>query len=160
MRIACAALLFVAVAASSGRAAGPEKFKPFKMKTPDGQQKTLAEMLGKATLVSFFFPGCPYCNAEFPAVEKIYEEYKPRGLSMVWINVVSEQNKQVTPWMQQHGYTVPVLLGGESAQGTYKLIETPTHFLLDAEGTVRWTHHGYKAGDEKELEQQIQQALE
>jgi thiol-disulfide isomerase/thioredoxin len=160
-RLICAALLLASVAVQSGRAAGPEKFKPFKMKTPAGQEKTLADMLGgKTTLVSFFFPGCPFCNAEFPAVQKMYDTYKDRGLSMVWINVVSEQNKQVTPWLTQHGYTVPVLLGGEGAQGTYKLLETPTHFLLDAQGNIRWTHHGYKPGDETELETQIQRALE
>src|SRR5262249_30261198 len=147
-------------AVQSGSAAGPEKFKPFKLKTPDGQQKALEDMLGKATLVSFFFPGCPYCNAEFPLVQKMYEGYRGKGLSMVWINVVSDQNKQVTPWVTQHGYTVPVLLGGEKMQGDYKLIETPTHFLLDAQGNVRWKHHGYSPGDEKELEKQIQDALQ
>jgi cytochrome oxidase Cu insertion factor (SCO1/SenC/PrrC family) len=158
-RILCAATLLLFVATQHGAAAGPAKFKPFKLKTLDGVQKTLADVQGKATLVEFFFPTCPYCNAAFPEIQKLYEKYQPQGLAMVWINVLPEQDKQITPWMTQHGYTVPVLLGGKSAQGDYKLIETPTSYLLDAQGNVIERHDGFKAGDEKALEAKIQQAL-
>lgn len=157
-RVLCAALLLAGIATQSGSAA-EEKFKAFKLKTPEGAQKTLADFSGKATLVEFFFPTCPYCNAAFPEVQKLYDKYKDQGLTMVWINVVPDEDKKVNEWLTRHGYTVPVLLGGRSAQGDYKLVETPTHFLLDAQGKVIEKKAGYKAGDEKALEQQIQQAL-
>jgi cytochrome oxidase Cu insertion factor (SCO1/SenC/PrrC family) len=157
LKVVGAAVLFFA-AIQSG-AAAPAKFKPFKLKTLDGAQKTLPDVLGKATLVEFFFPTCPFCNAAFPEVQKLYDTYKPQGLSIVWINVLPDEDKQITPWMSKHGYTVPVLLGGRSAQGDYKLVQTPTDFLLDAQGNILSRHEGYKPGDEKELEKQIQQAL-
>jgi hypothetical protein len=56
-------------------------------------------------------------------------------------------------------FTVPVLLGGRSVQNDYRLVMTPTHDLLDARGTVLSRHAGYKAGDEKTLERDIQRAL-
>ena len=156
--VALAALLLTGVSAS-GRAAADESFRPFKMKTLDGTQRTLSDVLGKATLVVFFFPTCKYCNVAFPEIQKIYDGYKDRGLSMIWINIVPEENSLIKSWQATHGYTVPILLGGKSVQNDYKLNETPTHYLLDARGKILSRHAGYKAGDEKELEREIQQAL-
>ena len=138
-----------------------ESFKPFKkLKALDGSQQSLADVLGrKATLVVFFFPTCPYCNAAFPEVQKIYDRYKGEGLSMVWINVLPDEEKLIAPWRMEHGYTVPVLLGNRALANDYKLRMTPTHFLLDSKGGVISTHAGYTAGDEKTLEHDIQQAV-
>ena len=155
MRILLVAMLAATVAVEA------ESFKPFKkLKTLDGSQQSLGDVLGpKATLVVFFFPTCPYCNAAFPEVQKIYDHYRGQGLSMVWINVLPDEEKLIAPWRAQHGYTVPVLLGNRSVANDYKLRMTPTHFLLDAKGAVLSTHAGYSAGDEKTLERDIQQAL-
>ena len=138
-----------------------ESFKPFKkLKGLDGSQQSLSDVLGrKATLVVFFFPTCPYCNVAFPEVQKIYDRYKDQGLSMVWINVLPDEERLIAPWRAQHGYTAPVLLGNRAVANDYKLRMTPTHFLLDAKGAVLSTHAGYSAGDEMTLERDVQQAL-
>jgi len=154
-------ILLVAAVLAVQSVTAAESFKPFKkLKALDGSQQSLADVLGrKATLVVFFFPTCPYCNAAFPEVQKIYDRYKDQGLSMVWINVLPDEEKLIAPWRAQHGYTAPVLLGDRSVANDYKLRMTPTHFLLDAKGAVLSTHAGYSAGDEKSLERDIQQAL-
>jgi thiol-disulfide isomerase/thioredoxin len=154
-------ILLVAAVLAVQSVTAAESFKPFKkLKALDGSQQSLADVLGrKATLVVFFFPTCPYCNAAFPEVQKIYDRYKDQGLSMVWINVLPDEEKLIAPWRAQHGYTAPVLLGDRSVANDYKLRMTPTHFLLDAKGAVLSTHAGYSAGDEKTLERDIQQAL-
>jgi thiol-disulfide isomerase/thioredoxin len=155
-------LVAVAIAAAIPRpVTAAESFKPFKnLKTLDGARQSLADVLGtKATLVVFFFPTCPYCNAAFPEVQKIYDRYKDQGLSMVWINVLPDEEKLIAPWRDQHGYTVPVLLGARSVANDYKLRMTPTHFLLDSKGGVISSHAGYTAGDEQALDRDIQRAL-
>lgn len=139
--------------------AAADKFKSFKLKTLEGTERTLADVLGKTTLVVFFFPTCQYCNAAFPAIQKLYDTYKDRGLSMVWINVVPDEERLIADWRARHGYTVPILLGRQSAARDYKLVMTPTHYLLDAQGRVLSRHEGYTPGDEKSLEREIQQAL-
>ena len=153
------ALLVLSAAVASNRASADESFKPFKLKTLEGTQRSLSEVLGKATVVVFFFPTCKYCNAAFPEIQKIYDSYKDRGLSMVWINIVPEENSLIKNWQATHGYTVPILLGGKSVQNDYKLNETPTHYLLDSRGKILSKHSGYKPGDEKDLEREIQQSL-
>ena len=159
MRRVLLGVLLLAAVAMQDRTAAAESFKPFKLKTLDGTQRSLPDVLGKATVVVFFFPSCSYCNAAFPEVQKIYDAYKDRGLSMVWINIVPDEESLIAGWRATHGYTVPVLLGGRSVQNDYKLVMTPTHYLLDSRGKVLSKHAGYTAGDEKALERSIQQAL-
>jgi peroxiredoxin len=140
-------------------AAAEKSFKPFKLKTPEGVERRLSDVLGKATFVVFFYPKCPYCNAAFPEIQKLHDRYERKGLSMVWINVIPDQAPLIAEWRARHHYTVPVLLGGPSAQNDYKLVMTPTHYLLDSEGKVLSRRAGYTPGDEVELEREIRQAL-
>jgi peroxiredoxin len=155
-RLACVILLF-ALALPSPAAA--EKLRPFQLKSLEGPERTLSDVLGKATLVVFFFPTCPYCNAAFPKVQKLYDTYREQGLSMVWINVLPDEQKLIPEWRTKHGYTVPVLLGGRSTPNEYKVRMTPTHYLLDGRGEILSKQDGFNPGDEIRLEQEIQKAL-
>ena len=159
MRVTVFGALLIAGVVTQGRVVAAESFRPFKLKALDGSQRSLPDILAKATVVIFFFPTCQYCNAAFPAIQKIYDSYKDRGLSMVWINIVPDEEALIPGWQAAHGYSVPVLLGGRSVQDDYKLDMTPTHYILDARGKVVSKHSGYKAGDEKDLERNIQKAL-
>jgi thiol-disulfide isomerase/thioredoxin len=162
LRILSVAIVVTAlVVPSAASAAKVETLKSFKLKTPDGVDRTLSDVLGsKATLVVFFFPTCPYCNAAFPSVQKLYDTYKDRGLSIVWINVVPDEARLIAGWQTQHGYTVPVLLGKGSTPMEYKVRMTPTHYLLNARGEILEKKDGFSPGDEKTLEQNILKALE
>ena len=151
--------LVVAIALATPAPAVAEKLRSFKLKTLDGVEKTLPDVLGKATLVVFFFPTCPYCNAAFPNVQTLYDKYRDRGLSMVWINVLPDEQKLIAAWREKHGYTVPVLLGTRSTPNDYKVRMTPTHYLLDGRGEILSKQDGFTPGDETRLEQQIQKAL-
>jgi cytochrome oxidase Cu insertion factor (SCO1/SenC/PrrC family) len=161
LRILSAAIIVAAlVFPSAASAAKVESLKSFKLRTLDGVERTLPDVLGaKATLVVFFFPTCPYCNAAFPSVQKLYDTYKDRGLSIVWINVVPDEAKLIAAWQAQHGYTVPVLLGKGSTPMEYKVRMTPTHYLLNARGEILQKKDGFSPGDEKTLEQDIRNAL-
>jgi glutathione peroxidase-family protein len=146
---------------ASSLAFGKDSFKPFALKALDGSPKTLRDYLNKATLVTFFFPTCGYCNGEFPHLQKLYDKYKDQGFSLVSINIMPEQNSMVADWQSQHQYTFSVLIGAklEALQRDYDIRATPTHFLLDAKGKVVLKQTGYKTGDEKVLEESIEKAL-
>ena len=152
----CAMAIFIALQTASAAA---ERFKPFTLTSLDGTPTSFNDLLGKATLVVFFYPTCKYCNVALPEIQRLGDKYKNDGLSVVWINVIPEQEKLIAEWRAEHGYTVPILLGGASVQRDYTLVMTPTHYLLDSEGKVLSKRAGYKAGDEKDLDRRIRQAL-
>jgi thioredoxin-related protein len=138
-----------------------EKFKAFKLKTLDGNTKTLQEVANKATLIGFYYPTCAYCNLALPEIKKIYEKYKDQGLSWVIINVKPEENKLIAGWQEKYGITVPVLIGAsqESLMDDYHLTMTPTQYLLGKKGEVLLHQNGYNRGDEKAIEIEIGKAL-
>lgn len=151
------AVLLVALPSSLTAA---ERFKPFRLKAFDtGQQTALADVLGKSTLVVFFFPNCPYCNAALPHIQRLADRYRSDGLSTVWVNVVQDEESLIPAWRAAHGYSVPILLGGMATQRTYNLRMTPTDYLLDATGAVVSKHAGYSPGDEVRLERDVRAAL-
>ena len=156
-RTLCTALLLACLATPGLPAA--ESFKPFKLKTPEGVQRTLSDVLGKATLVVFFFPTCRYCEAAFPDIKRLHDAYKDRGLSAVLINVLQEEEKLIAGWRKSHGDGIPVLLGGRSIQNDYNLTTTPTIYVLEAGGKVVARRLGFRPGDESLIEQDIQKAL-
>jgi peroxiredoxin len=138
-----------------------QTFKPFTLKSLDGKKKTLKDFSNKLTLVSFFFPRCPYCNVELPEIQKIYDKYKDQGLSAVWINILPEEDSLIPGWQMVKKLDVPVLVGGSQAslQKDYGLESTPSTFLLDENGKVVLFQGGYQAGDEKVLAEKIESAL-
>ncbi len=147
-------------AAVSNQAAqtAADGFKSFTLKTMDGQRKTLKDFSNKLTLVTFFYPRCPYCNLELPEIQKMYDRYKDKGLSAVWINVLPEETNLIPGWLVAKNLNVPVLVGTSQAslQRDYRIQSTPATYLLDGDGRVLFHAEGYKSGDEKTLEAKIE----
>ncbi len=136
-------------------------FPNFRLKNLEGKTVTLKDYSSKATLLSFFYPRCPFCNIELPEIQKIYDRYKERGLSAVWINILPEEEKLVAGWLAAKNLSVPVAVGGAQAalQRDYGIESTPVSFLLDENGRILFRADGYKAGDETVLEEKIAAAL-
>jgi peroxiredoxin len=155
--LAAAAVAICLTAVLHPRAA--ETFKPFKLKALDGSNRTLADFRNRATLIVFFHPTCQYCMAALPKIQAITDTYKDRGLSAVWINVLPEENRLLKEWQEEHRLTAPILAATSSVQRNYGLTMTPTHVLIDSQGTVLWKHAGYREGDEAQIESEIARAL-
>lgn len=155
-------VLAIALFASALSAGAAEKFKPFELKTPDGAARTLDDYPGKAILVGFFFPSCPYCNAAYPEIARIYQTYRAQGLVMVWINVADSEESEVKAWSEKNQNAIPVLIGASQRklQRDYKVRMTPEHLLLNRDREVVFRQRGYEAGDGAELEAQIRKALD
>ena len=138
-----------------------QKFKSFELKTLDGATRTLEDYKNKATLVAFFFPSCTYCNQALPETMKIYNKYKDRGLSMVWINVVEDEEKLIPAWLAQHQYNIPVLVGASQKYllRRYKIQMTPEHYLLNADGEILFKQRGFENGYTEALEANVKKAL-
>jgi peroxiredoxin len=138
-----------------------DTFKPFVLRSMDGKRRTLKDFTNKVILVNFFYPRCPYCNVELPEIQKIYDKYKDKGLSVVWINILPDEERLIAGWQMAKNLTVPVLVGGsqDALQRDYHIESTPATFLLSEHGQVLFHEDGYTPGDEKTLELQIEAAI-
>jgi thiol-disulfide isomerase/thioredoxin len=55
-----------------------------------GFQKILADNHGKPLLITFWATWCEPCRAEFPMLNELIQEYQPKGLKVVGINLDDE----------------------------------------------------------------------
>jgi len=135
MRHVLLGVLLLAAVATQNPAVAAESFKPFKLKTLEGSPRSLPDVLGKATVVVFFFPTCHYCNAAFPQVQKIYDAYKDRGLVVLAISLDAQGASVVNPFVKKFAITFPVGLDPKMAvRETYGVWAVPSTFLIDKQG--------------------------
>jgi thiol-disulfide isomerase/thioredoxin len=79
--------LILALAASAF--AAPQATAPHDPPLIDaaGYQKILADNHGKPLLITFWATWCEPCRAEFPMLNELIKEYKPKGLKVIGINL-------------------------------------------------------------------------
>ncbi len=61
--------------------------KDFTLKSTDGKTVSLADYKGKFVVIHIATSWCPYCNAEAPYLEEIYQEYHDKNVEVLIIDV-------------------------------------------------------------------------
>ena len=94
-------------------------------------------------------------------MQDIYDRYSEKGMKMVAINVIPEQDAMVSSWAERGGYSFPILVGANTERifEDYRMTAAPLNYLLDSKGMIIARFEGYTPGDEKEIEAVIQEAL-
>ena len=83
------------------RVASAKVFKDFQLVRHDNNQPLkLSDLRGKVVFVSFWFPGCGPCIAEFPFLKVAKEKFGPRGFEMLFINIVQKDDPQAIPCLK------------------------------------------------------------
>ena len=79
----------------------------FSVKLKNGEVMNKTSLEGKISLVLFFSITCPDCQALFPSIERIYNEYKDNDKFVLLAISRSEGEDKVGPFMNEKGYTFP-----------------------------------------------------
>ncbi len=130
----------------------------FTIKDVAGTPYRLADEKGKRNVLLVFWSiFCEPCRAEMPAVQKLYDKYKDRGLDVVAIALDGEPLKSsIVGFVKQEGYTFRVLIDELDAQEMFKVADpygvagTPTVYLLDRAGKVTLAVAGRMKEDDLE----------
>jgi peroxiredoxin len=119
----------------------------FTLPTPAGKRVSLAEISKgkKATLINFWFLGCPPCRKEFPSFEQLYEKFKAEGFAIVAINM-GDSPGPVASYVRQQHLSFPVLMGGrESASPIFKDYAVASYqatYVFDSENKLVYKTSG------------------
>ncbi len=128
--------LFLAVSASA-EGESPLLGKPFPDFTVtdiDGNTFTLSEALKdhEAVLINFWATWCGPCRNEFPAINKVYEEYKDRVAFIALSKEPKDSNEIIASFRQENGLTLP--MGRDEDHKLYDYAETnniPVTVIVD-----------------------------
>lgn len=104
-----------------------------------GGEVTLSELRGEAVIVNLWASWCSPCRAEMPALQRIYDANRARGLEIVAVNTTFQDSEAgAAQFVREFSLTFPVALdrAGEVSR-SYLLRALPTTFFIDRSGVIR-----------------------
>jgi thiol-disulfide isomerase/thioredoxin len=108
----------------------------------DGTADALDRYRGKVVLVNLWATWCGPCRSETPALERLYEEEKSRGLIVLGIDQ-GESAAAASAFAREMHLTYPILLDEHQRYGAaYSAIGLPTTVVVDRKGRIVVGHDG------------------
>jgi len=119
----------------------------FTLKDLDGKTWKLSDLKGKkVVMIDFWATWCNICKREMPILQKVYLEYKDKGVEFFGIALDDiEKTKQIRKILQEKGVTYPILIDQDQkvATETYQLSgPIPYKVIVDLSGTIVYDHVG------------------
>ncbi|HLJ79923.1 MAG TPA: TlpA disulfide reductase family protein [Ktedonobacterales bacterium] len=106
------------------------------------RQVDINSLRGKVVVLNFWYVACQPCLYEMPALEQAYVTYASKGVVVVGVNI-SDDAQTISTFIQRLGITYPILRDlGERVALQYQLTATPTSFVLDRQGVIRYRQVG------------------
>ena len=105
-----------------------------------------------ATLYRWWTNTCPYCEASLPAIEKLRQEYEPKGLRVVGVYHPKPQRRvddeTVFAMARRFGYMGELAIDADWSElrkaylSSGRRRATSVTFLVDKDGVTRFLHPG------------------
>ncbi len=99
----------------------------------------LSDLRGKVVLVNFWASWCVECRKESDALEKVWRQYKDRGLVVLGVDYLDTEPAAVK-YLQS--YDTSYAIGDdiqERISRAYKITGVPESFFIDKKGVIRKT---------------------
>ena len=134
---------------------------PFELGLYTSDKKAaLSDYKGKVVLLTFWFPGCGPCRAEFPHFENVLKKFKGGDIAYLAVNVMPLQDDYVLPFLKGTDYSFTPLRGTvEWAAQKYKVYGQPANFLINGEGRIVFSDFHIDGSNERMLELMIASML-
>lgn len=131
----------------------------FNLPTVDGKKFSLSEALARGSVVAAFFKiSCPVCQYAFPFLERIYQAYGNKNVSIIGIS--QNEKKDTASFIREYGVTFPVLLDDTQSypvSNAYGLAHVPTIFWIGRDREIEISSEGWM---KKEIEDINRRAAE
>ncbi|MBZ0285073.1 MAG: TlpA family protein disulfide reductase [Anaerolineae bacterium] len=115
---------------------------PFELLALNNTRVNLLNLRGQPTVINFWATWCEPCRVEMPELQRIYEHYAERGLSLLAINL-GETSAPIQQWVDQFGLTFDILLDpNQEIAALYQLRGQPTTFIVSPTGVVTHIFYG------------------
>jgi len=131
----------------------------FALKDRYGKSFEFESTRGKTVLLNFWSSTCGPCVKELLVVEKIYREFKDKGLAVLAINS-SEGPEAIGEFLKDKDYTFTVLIDEDlEAANKYQALGIPQTYVIDHQRNIVAHLIGYNTKTEGELYKAIEKAL-
>jgi peroxiredoxin len=108
----------------------------FTLPDPGGKKVSLKDFRGKVVFLAFWATWCEFCREEIPAMDRLYREFKDKGLEIVAVNI-KDKREDALAFVKKHKISYPILMDPEGDVGAlYGAYATPTVYLIDRKGAT------------------------
>ncbi len=108
----------------------------------DDRLVPLSRYRGQIVVLNFWYVACTPCQIEMPALERAYQTYGKQGVVVVGIDIADTAGA-IDDFTQHYGITYPILRDeGQRAIRTFRVTATPTSFIIDRQGVIRYISSG------------------
>jgi peroxiredoxin len=131
----------------------------FVLKAQDGANLRLSEFRGQVVLVNFWARWANDSRREMPALDRINTTYERAGLVVLGVSIDDDQRRaREFADSMKVGYPIMFDTGADIGRD-YQLQKMPMTILVDRSGVVRYSHVGFKRGDDRKYLDQIRELL-
>jgi peroxiredoxin len=132
----------------------------FTLPAIDGKPFSLKEALLRGpVVVAFFKVSCPVCQFAFPYLERIYQSYGKRNVTMVGVSQHEAEDTSV--FIREYGVSLPVLLDDPrhyQVSNAYGLTNVPSVFWIAQDGEIEIASVGWVKKEIDEIGRKAAQA--
>jgi peroxiredoxin len=123
----------------------------FQLADSSGTNKQLTDYHGKVVLLNFWATDCGGCKLEIPWLIELESAHKSQSFTVVGVSMdtsyegsksVDEAWSKVKPFVLDHKFNYPVLMGDATLITSYKLGALPATCLIDKQGRIAATYSG------------------
>lgn len=125
------------------------------LRMADQQSVNTQDLKGRVLYVDFWASWCKPCRKSFPFMNALHAKYDPERFAVIAVNM-DENPEDAHAFLQDYPADFAIYA---DPQGT--LAEAlgvpglPTAYIVDAQGTVRATHMGFKASSKGKVNAQL-----
>ncbi len=132
----------------------------FMLKDVNGANVSLSSLKGKVVLINFWATWCPPCLSEMPSLNKLYRDYRNKGLIVVAIST-DRSVTYVKDYLRNKSLDLPILMDSDGKVfRQFKAFSLPTTFLLDKNGVIIQRYLGEEEWDSPRIRNKIKETLE
>jgi peroxiredoxin len=125
-----------------------------------GKPVSIRDFRGKVIFLNFWATWCPPCKFEMPAMEKLYQAYRERGLEIFAVSQDLTGPEAPREFIREMGLTYPAAVDeGLQVSQLYGVRGLPYSVFIDREGRVIGAAHGAREWFGEEAKEFIEELL-